>query len=71
MKSREPNTHKALPKGSKIDPSLSEKYANSNLFKEKFAKNDELIRRIGLPGLRGKFERQNAILRNGNLPKFD
>jgi hypothetical protein len=49
MKTKELISDKTLPKGSTIDPSLSEKYANSNLFKEKFAKNDELIRRIGLP----------------------
>ncbi|NIJ51252.1 hypothetical protein [Dyadobacter arcticus] len=49
MKTKELIAGKTLPKGSIIDPSLSEKYANSNLFNKKFAKNDELIQRIGLP----------------------
>jgi hypothetical protein len=50
METKEKNTIKDLPKGyTMMDPAKAEKYAKMDLFREKFDKNNELIRRVGLP----------------------
>ncbi|CAG5070221.1 hypothetical protein DYBT9623_02961 [Dyadobacter sp. CECT 9623] len=49
MKTKAQSKDKALPKGWTLNPSLDGKYAHLDLFREKFDRDNEFIRRVGLP----------------------
>jgi len=50
METKEKTTITDLPKGyTMMDPEKAEKYAKMDLFREKFDRTNEFIRRVGLP----------------------